>query len=194
MEQPALEWSLNLIKPDAVRRGLIGRIISRFEDKGLRLVGMKMVWASEALIKANYSDNTEEEWFPDLVDYMTSGPVVAMVWEGPNANEAARQIIGKKDPMKSTVGSIRGDYNIGMVRTVVHGSRTPEEAEQEIPLWFFGKGPAPVWDVILGTETMNPDTGGDGAAPDPTPNSKPPLMPSEAIHMVDAHRRAGEDG
>jgi len=188
----ALEWSLNLVKPDAVRRGLVGRIISRFEDKGLRLVGMKLVWPSRAMIEASYTDNAEEEWFPALLDYMTSGPVVAMVWEGPNANAAARQIIGKKDPMKSDAGSIRADYNIEMVKTVVHGSRTPEEAEAEIGIWFFGQGPKPIWDCILGTEADNPDTGGDGADDDTeTSNSKAPVMPGKAIHAIDPGKEAG---
>ena len=153
----------------------------------------KMAWPSREMIEANYSDNAEEEWFPALVDYMTSGPVIAMVWEGPQANQAARHIIGKKDPMDSPPGSLRGDYNIEMVKTVVHGSRTPEEAEREIGIWFFGKGPKPVWDTILGTEKMDPDLGGEGAAASGEAEKKLPAMPSEAIHAIDPMRRAGED-
>lgn len=188
-EEEGLSWSFNIVKPDAIKRGLIGRVISRFEDKGLRLVGMKLVWASPELIKETYSDNAEEKWFPTLIDYMTSGPIIVMVWEGPQANQAARHIIGKKDPMDSDAGSMRGDFNIEMVKTVVHGSRTPEEAEREIGLWFFGKGPKPIWDCILGTESMEPEMGGAGAATsvaeNATPNSKPPVMPAKAIHPID---------
>lgn len=191
--EEGLSWSLNLVKPEAVQRGLIGRIISRFEDKGLRLVGLKMVWPSRELIEANYSDNAEETWFPKLVDYMTSGPVIAMVWEGPNANQAARQIIGKKDPMKSDAGTMRGDFNIEMVKTVVHGSRTPEEAEREIGLWFFGKGPKPTWDCILGTEGMEPEHGGEGAvATTAEAEKKQPVMPSQPIHAIDPTKRSDE--
>lgn len=184
-----LEWSMNLIKPDGISRGLIGTIIKRFEDKGLHLVGLKLVWPSKALVEKSYADNKDEPWFDDLVDYLTSGPVIAMVWEGVNANAAARHIIGKKDPMNSSPGSIRGDYNIEMVRTVVHGSRTPEEAEQEIKLWFFPQSddPKPVWDTILGTEPLEPDESQDG---DSGPEQQGPVMPSKAIHPIDHTREA----
>lgn len=157
-----MELSFNLVKPDGISRGLIGRIFSRFEEKGLKLVACKFVQASPELIKTSYADNAEEAWFPDLVDYLTSGPVIAMVWAGENANDAARQVIGQKNPMKSDSGSLRGKYNISMVRTIVHGSRTPEEAKREIGIWFGGEGPKPEWELmdpaamkLLGGEETN---------------------------------------
>lgn len=185
-----MEWSFNLVKPDAISRGLVGAIIRRFEDKGLRLVGLKLAWPSAALIEAMYADNKDEPWFADLVDYMTQGPVVAMVWEGVEANAAARQIIGVKDPMKSTPGTIRGDFNIEPVRTAVHGSRTPAEAEQEINLWFFPTpdDPKPIWDTILGTEPLEPADAGGVTGPEP----QGPVMPAKPIHAIDPTREATE--
>lgn len=186
--EEGVSWSFNLVKPDGISRGLVGSIIKRFEDKGLRLVGLKLVWPSKELVEKSYADNKGEPWFNDLVEYLTSGPVVAMVWEGPNANAAARHIIGKKDPMNSSPGSIRGDYNIEMVRTVVHGSRTPGEAEDEINLWFFPKpdDPKPVWDTILGTEPLEPDDKGVNTGPE----QQGPVMPSKPIHSIDHNREA----
>ena len=191
-QQPdeGVSWSFNLVKPDGLSRGIAGNIIKRFEDKGLRLVGLKLVWPSKELVEKSYADNKDEPWFNDLVEYLTSGPVIAMVWEGVNANAAARHIIGKKDPLNSSPGSIRGDYNIEMVRTVVHGSRTPEEAEREINLWFFPKpdDPKPVWNTILGTEPLEPDEkGGDSGA-----EQQGPVMPSKQMHAIDHNREAGE--
>lgn len=150
-----MELSFNIIKPDGIRRGLAGRIITRLEDKGLVLVALKLVWPSKELIEATYSENAEEEWFPTLVEYLMSGPCIAMVWKGDKANEAARQVIGDKNPLKSDSGSLRGKYNLGMVRTIVHGSRTPEEASKEIPLWFGPSAIPPLYDVKLDCEMNN---------------------------------------
>ena len=150
-----MEWSFSLIKPDAIKRNLIGKIISKFEAKGLILVGLKMAWPTRELIEKHYEDQKDEPHFQQLVDFMAGGPVIAMVWEGPNAVTVTRNLIGVKDPVKSTPGSIRGDFALEMPKTIVHGARSPEEAEKELQLWFHGKSSDFIWEDLLGTENFD---------------------------------------
>ncbi|XP_030065839.1 nucleoside diphosphate kinase A isoform X1 [Microcaecilia unicolor] len=124
------------IKPDGVQRGLIGSIIGRFEQKGFRLVGMKFLQASESLLKQHYIDLKDRPFYSGLVKYMSSGPVVAMVWEGLNVVKTGRVMLGETNPADSCPGTIRGDFCIQVGRNVVHGSDSVESAKKEIALWF----------------------------------------------------------
>lgn len=131
-----VERTLVLAKPDAVARGLIGEIVSRLERKGLRLVGMKMLHVDEALAKKHYAAHEGKPFFPGLVEYITSLPIVAMVWEGPNAIATIRQVMGATDPAKASPGTIRGDFGVDISNNLVHGSDSLESAAREISLFF----------------------------------------------------------
>ncbi|XP_031454566.1 nucleoside diphosphate kinase [Phasianus colchicus] len=124
------------IKPDGVQRGLVGEIIKRFEQKGFRLVAMKFVHASEDLLKQHYIDLKDRPFYPGLVKYMNSGPVVAMVWEGLNVVKTGRVMLGETNPADSKPGTIRGDFCIQVGRNIIHGSDSVESAQKEINLWF----------------------------------------------------------
>jgi len=130
------ERSFIMIKPDGVQRGLVGDIIKRFEQKGLKLVAMKFMWASEDLLKKHYADLSSRPFFGGLVKYMSTGPVVPMVWEGLNVVKTGRQMLGETDPAKSLPGTIRGDFCIEVGRNIIHGSDGVESAKKEIDLWF----------------------------------------------------------
>jgi nucleoside-diphosphate kinase len=130
------QMTLAIIKPDGVRRGLIGSTIERFEAKGLTLRAACLLTAAAEQIRENYQANADEPWFEAMVTFMTSGPIFPMAWWGPNAIDSARQVIGDKDPWESEAGSVRGKYAADPIRTVVHGSRDPVEALREINLWF----------------------------------------------------------
>uniref|UniRef100_A0A671EN12 Nucleoside diphosphate kinase n=2 Tax=Rhinolophus TaxID=49442 RepID=A0A671EN12_RHIFE len=124
------------IKPDGVQRGLVGDIIKRFEQKGFRLVAMKFLRASEELLKQHYIDLKDRPFYPGLVKYMNSGPVVAMVWEGLNVVKTGRMMLGETNPADSKPGTIRGDFCIQVGRNIIHGSDSVKSAEREISLWF----------------------------------------------------------
>lgn len=124
------------IKPDGVQRSLVGEIIKRFEQKGFRLVAMKLIQASEDLLKEHYIDLKDRPFFAGLVKYMQSGPVVAMVWEGLNVVKTGRVMLGETNPADSKPGTIRGDFCIQVGRNIIHGSDSVESAEKEIGLWF----------------------------------------------------------
>ncbi|XP_061233249.1 nucleoside diphosphate kinase [Neopsephotus bourkii] len=124
------------VKPDGVQRGLVGEIIKRFEQKGFRLVAMKLVHASEDLLKQHYIDLKDRPFYPGLVKYMNSGPVVAMVWEGLNVVKTGRVMLGETNPADSKPGTIRGDFCIQVGRNIIHGSDSVESAQKEINLWF----------------------------------------------------------
>ncbi|XP_027327509.2 nucleoside diphosphate kinase [Anas platyrhynchos] len=124
------------IKPDGVQRGLVGEIIKRFEQKGFRLVAMKFVHASEDLLKQHYIDLKDRPFYPGLVKYMNSGPIVAMVWEGLNVVKTGRVMLGETNPADSKPGTIRGDFCIQVGRNIIHGSDSVESAQKEINLWF----------------------------------------------------------
>ncbi|KAM6897191.1 NME/NM23 nucleoside diphosphate kinase 2a [Xenentodon cancila] len=124
------------IKPDGVQRGIVGEIIKRFEMKGFKLVGMKMLQASEDLLMQHYIDLKDRPFFPSLVNYMGSGPVVAMVWEGKGVVKTGRVMLGETNPADSKPGTIRGDFCIDVSKNIIHGSDSVESANKEISLWF----------------------------------------------------------
>uniref|UniRef100_A0A8C1P0H7 Nucleoside diphosphate kinase n=1 Tax=Cyprinus carpio TaxID=7962 RepID=A0A8C1P0H7_CYPCA len=124
------------IKPDGVQRGLIGEIIKRFEQKGFKLVAMKLIQADEDLLRQHYCDLKDRPFFPGLVSFMSSGPVVAMVWEGFNVIKTSRVMLGETNPIDSKPGTIRGDLCVQVVRNIIHGSDSVESANTEINLWF----------------------------------------------------------
>ena len=131
-----MEQTLVLVKPDGVQRGLIGEVITRLERRGLKLVGMKLVQVDEALAGRHYAEHVDRPFFRGLVDFITSSPAVAMVWEADNAVALVRQTMGETDPVKSPPGTIRGDLGINIGRNLVHGSDSPESADREIGLFF----------------------------------------------------------
>jgi nucleoside-diphosphate kinase len=129
--------TLILVKPDAFERNLTGEVIARFERKGLQLVALKQLTAGEDLAKEHYAEHVERPFFGELVEFITGGPLVAAVLEGPRAVAAARQTIGATDPVEAaTPGSIRGDYGLEVQSNLVHGSDSDESAAREIALWF----------------------------------------------------------
>lgn len=125
-----------MIKPDGVQRGLVGEIIARFEKKGFFLRALKLMTPSKQLLEEHYADLKERPFFPDLVTYMLSGPVVGMVWEGIGAVATGRVMLGATNPANSAPGTIRGDYCIISGRNICHGSDSVQSAEKEIKLWF----------------------------------------------------------
>ncbi|MEY3401056.1 MAG: hypothetical protein RLZZ86_671 [Cyanobacteriota bacterium] len=131
-----LERTFLAIKPDGVQRGLVGEIIRRFETKGFTLVGLKFMKVSRELAEQHYAVHRERPFFASLVEFITSGPVVAMVWEGDGVIASARKIIGATNPLNAEPGTIRGDLGINIGRNLIHGSDAPETAQYEIALWF----------------------------------------------------------
>ncbi len=131
-----MERTLILIKPDAFERNLSGEIIARFERKGLRLVAMNLITMSRELAARHYAEHEGKGFYEELVTFITSGPLVAMVLEGEQAVVAARQVIGATNPLEATTGSIRGDYAINVGQNMVHGSDSPESAAREVALFF----------------------------------------------------------
>jgi nucleoside-diphosphate kinase len=130
------ERTFLMLKPDAVHRGLIGDIVKRFEQKGFKLVAMKFMHASEELLKEHYADLSTKKFFPGLIKYMNSGPVVPMVWEGLNVVKTGRVMLGATNPADSAPGTIRGDFCIQVGRNICHGSDAVDSAAKEIALWF----------------------------------------------------------
>lgn len=131
-----MERSLVLIKPDAVQRGLAGTIISRLEKRGLKIVAMKMLQMDKDLAQRHYAIHQGKAFFNDLVEFITSSPIIAAVFEGEKAVEAIRQTMGETDPAKAPPGSIRGDFGLDIQQNLVHGSDTAENAQKEISLFF----------------------------------------------------------
>ena len=130
------ERTFLMIKPDGVQRGIIGTIISRMEHKGLKLVAMKMIHIGEDLAALHYGEHKGKPFYDGLIEFITSAPAVAMVWEGDNAVEMSRTLIGATDPRKAVPGSIRGDLAVFMGKNIVHGSDSIESAGREIALFF----------------------------------------------------------
>ncbi|KAL2139133.1 hypothetical protein VTI28DRAFT_5720 [Corynascus sepedonium] len=124
------------IKPDGVQRGLVGNIIGRFEARGFKLVALKLVTPGKEHLEKHYADLSSKPFFAGLVEYMNSGPIVAMVWEGLDAVKTGRTMLGATNPLASAPGTIRGDFAIQVGRNVCHGSDSVENAEKEIALWF----------------------------------------------------------
>ncbi|XP_027334204.1 nucleoside diphosphate kinase 2, chloroplastic [Abrus precatorius] len=134
MEQ--VDQTYIMVKPDGVQRGLVGEIISRFEKKGFKLTGLKLFQCSKELAEEHYKDLKQKSFFPKLIDYITSGPVVCMAWEGVGVVASARKLIGVTDPLQAEPGTIRGDLAVQTGRNIVHGSDSPENGKREISLWF----------------------------------------------------------
>lgn len=131
-----MDRTLILVKPDAFKRGLTGEIIARFERKGLRLVALEQRTLDEATAKQHYAEHEGKPFFGELVEFITSGPLVAMVLEGQDAIKAARQVIGATNPLEAAPGSIRGDFAVEVGQNMVHGSDAPESAAREAKLFF----------------------------------------------------------
>lgn len=125
-----------MVKPDGVHRGLVGEIIKRFEQRGYKLIAMKHMQATVEHLENHYADLSKKAFFPGLVKYMASGPVVPMVWEGKEVVKMGRVMLGATNPLDSNPGTIRGDYCIDIGRNICHGSDAVESAKKEIALWF----------------------------------------------------------
>lgn len=133
------ERTLVLIKPDGVQRALIGEIIGRFERTGLKLVGMKLIRVTESMAAQHYAEHAQRPFYPGLIKFITSGPVVAMCIEGPGAVASVRRLMGATNPQDSAPGTIRGDFGVEIGRNLVHGSATLEDAEREVTIFFDPK-------------------------------------------------------
>ncbi|MDX2215309.1 MAG: nucleoside-diphosphate kinase [Oculatellaceae cyanobacterium bins.114] len=131
-----MERTFIAIKPDGVQRGLVGEVIRRFESKGFTLIGLKLMTVSRELAEQHYGVHKERPFFPGLVNFITSGPVVAMVWEGDGVIATSRKMIGATNPLNAELGTIRGDFGVSVGRNLIHGSDAPETAQSEISLWF----------------------------------------------------------
>ncbi|XP_048187985.1 nucleoside diphosphate kinase 3 isoform X2 [Perognathus longimembris pacificus] len=132
----AQERTFLAVKPDGVQRRLVGEVVRRFERKGFKLVALKLVQASEELLREHYAELRGRPFFGRLIEYMRSGPVVAMVWQGLDVVRASRMLIGATDPADASPGTIRGDFCVEVGKNVIHGSDSLESARQEIALWF----------------------------------------------------------
>lgn len=131
-----MERTFLMVKPDGVQRNLTGEIVSRFEDKGFQLVGGKLMQISQELAEQHYGEHKERPFFGELVEFITSGPVFAMVWEGENVISTARLMMGATNPKESAPGTIRGDFAVTVSKNIIHGSDSPESASREINLFF----------------------------------------------------------
>ncbi len=131
-----MEKTFVMIKPDGVQRNLTGKIISRLEEKGYKLVALKMLQLTEEQAKTHYIEHIERPFFPSVLAYITSGPVVAMVWEGENVVKGVRKLMGATDPKDAEPGTIRGDFGINIGKNVIHGADAPESALREMGIYF----------------------------------------------------------
>jgi nucleoside-diphosphate kinase len=131
-----MERTLVLVKPDAMQRGLAGEVITRLERRGLKLAGLKLMQVSKALARRHYAEHEGKPFFEGLITYITSSPIIAAVFEGTSAVEAARNTMGKTNPVNADAGTIRGDFGLETGRNLVHGSDSPESAAREIALFF----------------------------------------------------------
>ena len=144
-----MEQTLVLVKPDAVQRSLIGEVISRLESRGLKLVAMKLMLVDEALARQHYAEHLDRPFFRGLVEFITSAPLVAMVWEADSAVEVVRRTMGETSPANSAPGTIRGDLALDIGRNLVHGSDSPASAGREVELFF---GPEEILDYGRSTD------------------------------------------
>lgn len=131
-----MEQTLIVVKPDGVQRGLSGAILARFEARGFKIAALKMMTVSRELAEQHYEEHASKPFFPGLVDFITSTPVVAMVLEAPNAIVLSRKMIGATDPLNAETGTIRGDLTVDKQANLIHGSDSPEAAQRELGLWF----------------------------------------------------------
>lgn len=133
---PELQRTFVMVKPDGVSRGLVGEVVRRIEAKGYTIVEMKLFTIDEELARTHYSEHEDKPFFADLVSFITSGPVVAMVVQGPDAVPGMRQVMGATDPLQAVPGSLRGDFATEITQNIVHGSDSPESASREVGLFF----------------------------------------------------------
>lgn len=131
-----MEKTFLMVKPDGVQRGLIGEIVSRFEKKGFQLIGAKLMLISKEIAEEHYGEHKDRPFFSELVNFITSGPVFAMVWQGDNVIATARQMMGTTNPQDAQPGTIRGDYGVIVGKNIIHGSDSVQSAEREINLFF----------------------------------------------------------
>src|SRR5690625_248366 len=131
-----MEKSFIMVKPDGVQRGLVGEVVQRLENKGFKLVGAKLMNIPTDLAETHYGEHKERPFFGELVDFITSGPVFAMVWEGEDVIKTARNMMGATNPQEATTGTIRGDYGVTVGKNIIHGSDSVESAKREIELFF----------------------------------------------------------
>ncbi|KPV55175.1 nucleoside diphosphate kinase [Paenibacillus sp. A3] len=131
-----MEKTFLMIKPDGVQRGLIGKLVQRFEDKGFQLIGSKLMVITKEQAQTHYAEHKEKPFFGELVQFITSGPVFAMVWQGDNVIALSRAMMGKTNPLDAAPGTIRGDYAVHTGNNIIHGSDSPESAEREIANFF----------------------------------------------------------
>ena len=143
-----MEKTLVLVKPDGVQRGLIGEIIKRLENRGLRLIAGKFVHVSRELAEEHYGIHKDKPFYESLLVYITSAPVMAMAWDGPNAVAAVRQTMGATRPTEAAPGSIRHDFGLEIGRNLTHASDTPENGDKEVALWFSDKE-ITEWDQVI---------------------------------------------
>jgi len=132
----AIENTFIMIKPDGVERGLVGEVISRFESKGLLLERVRQLTIDESLARTHYAEHVERPFFPELLEFITSGPVVAMEWSGESAVSVCRGLMGATDPKEAAPGTIRGDLGLVVTQNIVHGSDSVESAERELGIFF----------------------------------------------------------
>ncbi len=144
-----MEQTFVMIKPDGVQRNLVGEIVGRLEKKGLKLCALKMTQVSRDLAEEHYAEHREKPFFTELVDFITSGPAVAMIWQGQGAVQVVRRMMGSTNPQEAAAGTIRGDYALFMGNNVVHGSDSLESASREIALFFQPE------EVISYTKTLD---------------------------------------
>ena len=131
-----VENTFIMVKPDGVARGLVGEIVSRFERKGLNLSQIRTLSIDEELARRHYAEHVGKPFFPELLEFITSGPVVAMEWSGESAVSVSRTLMGDTDPKKADTGTIRGDFGLAVTQNLVHGSDSPESAERELGIYF----------------------------------------------------------
>ncbi|MBS3975657.1 MAG: nucleoside-diphosphate kinase [Syntrophomonadaceae bacterium] len=131
-----MERTFVMVKPDGVQRNLVGEVVRRFEGKGWRLVALRMLRVARVMAESHYQEHLGKPFYPGLVDYITSGPVVAMVWEGKGVVAGARKLIGATNPAEAAPGTIRGDYGVEVGRNVIHGADSAESAAREIGIYF----------------------------------------------------------
>lgn len=131
-----MEKTFLMVKPDGVQRNLVGKIVGRLEAKGFKLAGAKLINITDELAKTHYGEHKDKPFFGELVDFITSGPVFAMVWEGENVIGTAREMMGKTNPLEAAPGTIRGDFGVTVGKNIIHGSDSAESASREISLFF----------------------------------------------------------
>ena len=154
-----MERTLVLLKPDAVQRGLIGRILARFEAKGLKIVALKLEKLPTSLLKEHYAEHKGKSFFKDLVGFMSSGPVATLVLEGNNAIDITRRLVGATNSAKAAPGTIRGDYGMSFSNNLVHGSDSAASARREIKLFFPGRGELLKWESCQAAWVYSPEEG-----------------------------------